>query len=117
MQAWGGLETPAPGAAPQGAGGSGAAPIMVGAVNVPPAVRKSMTMVGGDRFVKVQSACDLSRLQVVMLPEKNLPPAERGRMILKAHASLVELDQRNAEFFGAFLKTLSAELAGVPPNP
>jgi hypothetical protein len=85
---------------------------LISAVNLTSDVRNVMGMLGVDKFVKVRGACDLKQLETTMLPEKNLPPDERRRLILKAHENLVEIDKRNEAQFGPFLKTLSKELAG-----
>ena len=84
---------------------------VISAVNVPAHVQELMAMLGVDKFVKMRGACDLRQLETTILPEKNIPPNERRRLILKAHETLVEIDKRNEVQFGAFLKTLSSELA------
>lgn len=84
---------------------------VVSAVNVPPPVRELMAMLGVDKFVKTRGSCDLKALETTILPEKNLPPNERRKLILKAHETLVDIDKRNEAQFGAFLKALSSELS------
>lgn len=86
-------------------------PGVISAVNVPTHVQELMAMLGVDKFVKMRGSCDLGQLETTILPEKNIPPNERRRLILKAHETLVEIDKRNEVQFGAFLKTLSSELA------
>jgi len=81
------------------------------AVNVTSEIRNLMAMLGVDKFVKMRGSCDLKQLETTILPEKNLPAADRRRLIYKAHETLVEIDKRNEAQFGSFLKTLSAELA------
>jgi anti-anti-sigma regulatory factor len=81
------------------------------AVNVSRELRSLMEMLGVDKFVKIRGICDLAQLETTFLPEKMLPPSDRRRLILKAHETLVEIDKRNEVQFGAFLKTLSAELS------
>ena len=83
---------------------------LISAVNVPPSVLDLMAMLGVDKFVKMRGNCDLRQLEMTVLPEKQIPATERRRLILKAHETLVEIDKRNEVQFGAFLKTLSAEL-------
>jgi anti-anti-sigma regulatory factor len=84
---------------------------VVSAVNVSPQVRDLMAMLGVDKFVKARGNCDLKQLETTILPEKNLPPNERRKLILKAHETLVDIDKRNAAQFGAFLKQLSSEIS------
>jgi len=84
---------------------------VVSAVNVPPQVRELMAMLGVDKFVKARGSCDLKQLETTILPEKNLPPNERRKLILRAHETLVDIDKRNEAQFGAFLKALSSELS------
>ena len=81
------------------------------AVNVSAECRELMNILGVDKFVKVHGDVDLAGLEVAPLPERNLPPLERRRLILEAHEHLVEIDKRNEAQFGAFLKSLSNELA------
>jgi anti-anti-sigma regulatory factor len=83
---------------------------VISAVNVPKPVRDLMSMLGVDKFVKPRGTCDLAQLETTILPEKNLPPNERRKLILKAHETLVDIDKRNEAQFGAFLKALSSEL-------
>ena len=83
----------------------------ISAVNVSTDIKNLMGMLGVDKFVKVRGVCDLKQLETTILPEKVMAPAERRKLILKAHETLVEVDKRNEAQFGAFLKSLSAELA------
>ncbi len=98
------VRTPEPDAADSAQG-------VISAVNVPSHVQDLMAMLGVDKFVKMRGSCDLGQLEMTILPEKNIPANERRRLILKAHETLVEIDKRNEVQFGAFLKTLSSELA------
>jgi hypothetical protein len=84
---------------------------LLSAVNVSEELRALMAMLGVDKFVKLRGACVLTQLETTILPEKQLPPNDRRRLILKAHETLVEIDKRNEAQFGAFLKSLSAELS------
>jgi hypothetical protein len=88
-----------------------AAPSLISAVNVPSHVQDLMSMLGVDKFVRMRGNCELGQLETTILPEKQINPTERRRLILKAHETLVEIDKRNEAQFGAFLKTLSSELA------
>jgi hypothetical protein len=90
---------------------SGGADGIISAVNVSSNVRDLMGMLGVDKFVKVRGSCDLTQLETTILPEKNIAPDERRRLVLKAHETLVEADKRNLAQFGPFLKTLSSELS------
>ncbi|MCY3022736.1 MAG: STAS domain-containing protein [Planctomycetota bacterium] len=83
----------------------------VSAVNVPKEIADLMTVLGADKFVKVRGTYDLRQLETTILPEKNLPPDEQHRLILKAHDTLIEIDKRNEARFGPFLKSLSQALA------
>ena len=84
---------------------------IISAVNVSNDVRDLMSMLGVDKFVKLRGSCDLKQLETTILPEKNIAPDERRRLVLKAHETLVEADKRNLAQFGPFLKTLSMELS------
>jgi hypothetical protein len=88
-----------------------AADSQISAVNVSNDIKNLMAMLGVDKFVKIRGVCDLKQLETTILPEKIMAPAERRKLILKAHETLVEVDKRNEAQFGAFLKSLSAELA------
>lgn len=81
------------------------------AVNVSPENQELLNILGVDKFVSVRGEVDLSGLEVTPLPEKELPPDQRRQLILRAHEHLVEIDKRNEAQFGAFLRTLSSELA------
>lgn len=82
----------------------------ISAVNVSADIRGLLGMLGVDKFVKICGSCDLTKLETTMLPEKQIAPVERRKLILKAHETLVEIDKRNEAQFGGFLKTLAAEL-------
>lgn len=82
----------------------------VSAVNVPKEILTLLAMLGVDKFVKLRGSCDLSKLEMTILPEKAISPLERQELILKAHEQLVEIDQRNAAEFGELLKSLAQEL-------
>ncbi|HLX61200.1 MAG TPA: STAS domain-containing protein [Planctomycetota bacterium] len=82
----------------------------VSAVNVPKEILALLAMLGVDKFVKLRGTCDLSKLEMTILPEKAISPLERQELILKAHEQLVEIDQRNAAQFGDLLKSLAEEM-------
>jgi len=84
---------------------------VISAVNVSADMRNLMSMLGVDKFVKLRGNCDLSKLEMTVLPEKNIASDERRKLILKAHENLVEIDKRNLAQFGPFLKSLSNELS------
>lgn len=81
------------------------------AVNVSPECQELLNILGVDKFVKIHGAANLDGLEMATLPEKEMPLDERRRLILSAHENLVEIDKRNEAKFGAFLRTLSEELA------
>ncbi|MBI3828071.1 MAG: STAS domain-containing protein [Planctomycetes bacterium] len=81
------------------------------AVNVSPECHEVMGILGVDKFVRIQGAVDLSKLETAALPEKATSTDDRRRLILRAHENLVEIDKRNEAQFGAFLKSLSDELS------
>ncbi|HEY3325452.1 MAG TPA: STAS domain-containing protein [Planctomycetota bacterium] len=99
----------ASGSAENGAG-------QISAVNVPPEIQELLMMLGADRFIKLRGACDLTQLETTILAEKNQPPEQRRRLILRAHEMLVEIDKRNLAQFGQFLQLLSSELAKDSSN-
>ena len=53
----------------------------------------------------------VSEIQLSASRATTASPEQRRQMILQAHGNLVELDKRNEARFGAFLKSLSSELA------
>ena len=81
------------------------------AVNVSPECRELLNILGVDRFVQIRGDADLAQLEMATLPERDMAMEERRILILNAHENLVEIDKRNEEKFGAFLRTLSEELA------
>ncbi len=81
------------------------------AVNVSAECRELMNILGVDNFVRIKGDVDLNQLEMATLAEKAIPVEERRKLILRAHENLVEIDQRNEAKFGAFLRTLSEELA------
>jgi len=83
---------------------------LVSAVNVPPDLANLMAMLGVDKFVRLRGTYDLGQLETAILAEKDLPPDEQRRLILKAHNTLIEIDARNEARFGPFLKSLSKAL-------
>lgn len=80
-------------------------------LNISDECRKLLGSLGVDKFVKLGGRADLSALETTPLPAYDCSPEERRRLIFEAHTSLVEIDRRNQERFGAFLSALSAELA------
>jgi hypothetical protein len=81
------------------------------AVNVSRECRELLAILGVDRFIPILGPLEFPGLEMTILPEKEMSPEARRQMILQAHGNLVELDKRNEARFGAFLKTLSSELA------
>ncbi|MCZ7647000.1 MAG: STAS domain-containing protein [Planctomycetota bacterium] len=84
---------------------------IVAAVNVNEECRELLNILGVDRFVRIVGTVDLSKLEMEALPIKEMASDERREIILRAHENLVEIDKRNEAQFGAFLRTLSAELS------
>jgi anti-anti-sigma regulatory factor len=82
----------------------------VSAVNISKELRALLAMLGVDKFINISGQCDLSRLEATPLPEKQLSPDERHRLIFKAHETLVEIDKRNEAQFGPLLQSLSQAL-------
>lgn len=81
------------------------------AVNVSKECRELLALLGVDQFVKIGGRLELAALETVELPGRQYSPEERRKLIYEAHKSLVEIDRRNQERFGAFLDALSAELS------
>ena len=81
------------------------------AVNVSEEVRELMNILGVDKFVRVGGVVELKQLETELLPGLEMAPDKRKALVLKAHENLVEIDKRNEVQFGAFLKSLSTELA------
>ena len=88
----------------------------VAAVNVSQENVELLGILGVDKFVRVLGGVDLSPIEATLLPETLSSSDKRRALILKAHENLVEIDKRNEAQFGAFLKTLSAELAKNKPS-
>jgi hypothetical protein len=81
------------------------------AVNVSRECRELLAILGVDRFIPILGTLEVPGLEMTILPEKEMSREQRRQMILQAHGNLVEMDKRNEARFGAFLKTLSSELA------
>jgi len=81
------------------------------AVNVSVEVKELMNILGVDKFVRIGGTVELGSLETAVLPGKEMASDKRRALVLKAHENLVEIDKRNEAQFGAFLKSLSAELS------
>ena len=84
-------------------------------VNVSAENRELLDMLGVSKLVQTRESFPIKPLKVARL---SLPPtddaARRLRLIKKAHERLVEIDERNQEKFGSFLKMLNASLNETP---
>ena len=69
-----------------------------------------LEMVGADRFVEISNLSLEPELEMQRLPNVRGSVEARLRLIRRAHERLVEIDKRNQEKFGPFLKALVAEL-------
>jgi anti-anti-sigma regulatory factor len=86
-------------------------PPFVLSVNPSQGCREALTILGVDRFVPILENVQIPDGDFTDLPDRALEPTERSRLILEAHQNLVKIDIRNQERFGAFLQSLSLELA------
>ena len=57
---------------------------------------------------------ELPDIELEPLPEYAVKQAERIRLIKQAHENLVEIDERNREKFGPFLRQLTKEMENMP---
>ncbi len=72
--------------------------------------RELLEIVGADRFLRFKEQVPLEDIEMEPLAERPVSPEERLALLKKAHENLVEIDARNQARFGAFLRSLSAEL-------
>lgn len=69
-----------------------------------------LRMVGADKFVEMAEMELEPDLEMERLPSARGSMEARLQLIRRAHEHLVEIDRRNEERFGPFLKALVAEL-------
>lgn len=69
-----------------------------------------LQMVGADKFVETTDLGLEPDLEMERLPNSRGSMEARLRLIRRAHEHLVEIDKRNQERFGPFLKALVSEL-------
>lgn len=88
-------------------------------VNANPHCRKQLESIGLHRLLKIQAEpAGLPKdLQLHELPEAEVSPIQRLKLIMKAHQDLIAIDKKNEEKFGAFLKDLAKNLRGGESGP
>ncbi len=69
-----------------------------------------LEMVGADKFLEMADLALEADLEMERLPARRGSVDDRLQVIRRAHERLVEIDKRNQERFGPFLKVLIAEL-------
>ena len=69
-----------------------------------------LQMVGADKFVEIAGVALEPDLEMERLPRTRGSVEARVELIRRAHERLVEIDRRNQERFGPFLKALVTEL-------
>ncbi len=70
-----------------------------------------LQIVGADKFLRLKGEYQMEDLETENLDVSSPSPERRLELVKKAHENLVDIDKRNAERFGAFLRQLSRELA------
>ncbi len=83
-------------------------------VNASAHCRRQMESIGLHRVLKIQDeAASLpSALELKELPEAEVDPVARLKLIMKAHQDLIAIDRKNEEKFGAFLRDIAKNLGG-----
>jgi len=84
----------------------------VAVVNASRSTRDILEIVGADKFLDMRGKMNLEDVETEILPKGDAPLAKRIKLVRRAHEDLIEIDKRNEERFGAFLKALTAELKG-----
>jgi anti-anti-sigma regulatory factor len=70
-----------------------------------------LQIVGADKFLRLKGEYRMEDIETECLDVNSPSPERRLDLVKKAHENLVDIDKRNAERFGAFLRQLSRELA------
>jgi len=70
-----------------------------------------LQIVGADKFLRLRGEYRMENIETESLDVSSPSPERRLELVKKAHENLVDIDRRNAERFGAFLRQLSRELA------
>ena len=84
----------------------------VAVVNATDSTKELLEIVGADRFLRMKGDIEIEDIEMEVLPSGSAPLARRIELVRKAHEELVEIDKRNEERFGAFLRALTSELNG-----
>ncbi len=79
-------------------------------VNASRSNRELLEIVGADKFLELVGDCSIDKVEMEVLPAGDAPLARRMEHIRRAHEHLIDIDKRNEERFGAFLKALTSEL-------
>lgn len=79
-------------------------------LNARPEHLELLEIVGADRFLRFKEDVPIEDIEMEPLVAKPVSPEERLALLKKAHENLVEIDARNRARFGAFLRSLSADL-------
>ncbi len=80
-------------------------------VNAGTANLELLQIVGADKFLRLKGDYRMEDIEIECLDVSSPSPERRLELVKKAHENLVDIDKRNAERFGAFLRQLSRELA------
>lgn len=80
-------------------------------VNASESTSELLQIVGADKFLRMRGAFSMEPIETTRLPEVHLGPQERLELVRRAHERLVEIDRRNEERFGSFLRQLTSELS------
>jgi hypothetical protein len=70
-----------------------------------------LQIVGADKFLRLKGEYQMEDIEYERLDVASPSPERRLELVKKAHENLVDIDKRNAQRFGAFLRQLSKELA------
>ena len=83
----------------------------VSVVNASEPTTELLQIVGADKFIRMRGDLPMEPIETTCLPEVELGPHERLDLVRRAHECLVEIDRRNEERFGNFLRRLTSELS------
>jgi len=83
----------------------------VSVVNASEPNTELLQIVGADKFIRMRGDLHMEPIETTRLPEVTLKPQERLELVRRAHERLVEIDKRNEERFGSFLRQLTSDLS------
>jgi anti-sigma B factor antagonist len=78
--------------------------------NVSDANRELLNIIGVDKYVRFSACMPMEPIETQPLTGGDAPANKRLELVRRAHENLVGIHKRNEARFGAFLKSLAAEM-------